>query len=167
MTPPEMKAAPDARAETGRHLGESRTEELRLEALIAHRLSAGETHPLSDLISELGLEGQVRPNADGLTYTDRFRADILQLVTTCRRMALHLLVDVSRGEGAGEPLENRLGIDEISDCFKLRFDHDPDVIRAGKIRFCLVYRMPPGGKPEAICVEAAGHGDAQRRPKGC
>ena len=37
-----------------------RIEELRLEALVAHRLATEETHPLSDLISELGFEGQIK-----------------------------------------------------------------------------------------------------------
>lgn len=34
-------------------------EEIRLEALVASRLATEETHPLSDLIAELGFEGQI------------------------------------------------------------------------------------------------------------
>lgn len=37
-----------------------RIEELRLEALVAHRLATEESHPMSELIKELGFEGQVK-----------------------------------------------------------------------------------------------------------
>ena len=37
-----------------------RIEELRLEALVARRLATEKTHPMSELIKELGFEGQIK-----------------------------------------------------------------------------------------------------------
>lgn len=95
---------------------------------------------------------------DNLTFTDGFRDDIRKLLQPCQKMALQIMVDVAKGERTGEPLENLLGIGDLSDCYKIRFDHDPAFNHEGEYRWRLVYRMEPGGSPKAVSVEAVAVG---------
>ena len=95
---------------------------------------------------------------DNLTYTDGFKDDIKALVRPCQLMALQIMVDVANGTRSGEPLENLLGIGDLSDCYKIRFDHDPAFLHEGEYRFRLVYRMVPGQEPTAVSVEAVAVG---------
>lgn len=95
---------------------------------------------------------------DNLTFTDGFRDDIKTLVQPCQKMALQIMVDVAKGERAGEPLENLLGIGDLSDCYKIRFDHDPEFVNEGEYRFRIVYRMTSGQMPTALSVEAVAVG---------
>lgn len=92
------------------------------------------------------------------TYLEGFREDIHTLVRPCQIMALQILMDVAKGEREGKPLENHLNIGDLSDCLRIRFDHDPEFQHEGEYRFRLVYRLLPNGQAQAVQVEAVAVG---------
>jgi mRNA interferase RelE/StbE len=88
--------------------------------------------------------------------------DALRDMTT-RKMALDMLVLVRDGKTHGQPLDERIGTGDLSDCYKLYFDPDG----SGKPRYRLVYRYTPT-EVAAVAIEAVAVGrradlDAYRR----
>jgi mRNA interferase RelE/StbE len=82
---------------------------------------------------------------------------------TTRKMALDMLVLVRDGKTHGQPLDERIGTGDLSDCYKLYFDPDG----SGKPRYRLVYRYTPT-EVAAVAIEAVAVGrradlDAYRR----
>lgn len=77
--------------------------------------------------------------------------------------ALTLLVEISRGNLAGQKLEALVATGDLSDCRKIYFDIDNNQ----KPRYRLVYRLTPD-EVRAVAVEAVAVGerrslDAYRR----
>ncbi|WP_091471019.1 hypothetical protein [Paenarthrobacter nitroguajacolicus] len=95
---------------------------------------------------------------EGLTFLDGFRDDIKTLVRQGQAMALQLLVDVSQGKTTGLPLDDNAKTGDLSDCFKIYFDHDPAFTQPNEMRFRLVYRLLEDGKVQAATVEAVAVG---------
>lgn len=75
-----------------------------------------------------------------------------------QRMALQLLIDVWKGDIEGAPLDENNKTGDLSDCFKIYFDHDPDFSEPQEMRFRLVYRRLDDGKVEAAAIQAVAVG---------
>jgi hypothetical protein len=64
--------------------------------------------------------------------------------------AMEVFVDVSLGEISGRSLDERGSTGDLSDCFKVYFDINPDI----KPRYRLVYRLlPDNGGVQIISAE--------------
>ena len=70
-----------------------------------------------------------------------------------KRRAIQIIIDVSKGELEGRPLEDHPSVGDLSDCRKVYFDDRDD----DKPRFRLVYRLLPN-EVEAVSVEAVAVG---------
>ncbi|WP_024366960.1 hypothetical protein [Arthrobacter sp. TB 26] len=96
-----------------------------------------------------------------ISVLEGFRSDIKQLPDNCKRMAIQILVDVKDGVLSGEPLGTSLATGDLSDCFKVYFDPDPDFVGRGDWRFRLVYRVLSDGAVEGVVVEGVSVGRRQ------
>ena len=70
-----------------------------------------------------------------------------------KRRAIQIIIDVSKGELEGRPLEDHPSVGDLSDCRKVYFDDRDD----DKPRFRLVYRLL-SNEVEAVSVEAVAAG---------
>jgi len=72
--------------------------------------------------------------------------------------AMEVFVDVSIGDVTGQPLGNLPSTGDLSDCFKVYFDIDPDI----KPRYRLVYRLLPDGGLEIVNAELVAVGKREQ-----
>lgn len=87
-------------------------------------------------------------------YREGFRQDILALPSRqLQKVALQIVVGVSKGRRRGRPLESRVATGDLSDCRKVYFDE----VGTNRPRFRLVYRLLPD-EVEAVEVEAVAVG---------
>ncbi|WP_252975203.1 hypothetical protein [Janibacter melonis] len=71
-----------------------------------------------------------------------------------KRRAIQIMMDVSRRQLEGQPLEDHPSVGDLSDCRKVYFGDTDD----GKPRYRLVYRLLPN-EVEAVEVEAVAVGE--------
>jgi hypothetical protein len=90
-----------------------------------------------------------------LTKAVGFEQDLFALPSRAlMERALTLLVEVSRGNLAGQRLEDLVSVGDLSDCRKIYFDLDNNQ----KPRYRLVYRLTPS-EVRAVTVEAVAVGE--------
>lgn len=90
-----------------------------------------------------------------LTKAQGFEGDLFSLPSRAHmERALTLLVEVSRGNLTGQPLEALIATGDLSDCRKVYFDVDNN----HKPRYRLVYRLTPT-EVRAVAVEAVAVGE--------
>lgn len=76
--------------------------------------------------------------------------DFDALPPSVREKAMQVFIDVSIGEVAGVPLGELASVGDLSDCFKVYFDVDPEIRQP---RYRLVYRLLPEGAVEVVSAE--------------
>jgi hypothetical protein len=91
------------------------------------------------------------------------RSDFIELAERDRelaRVALALASELSENPWLGEEMRSRLGLQELSECRRIRFDRAD---WKGKPRYRLIYRNEPSdGAPHIVAILAA----AQRESLG-
>jgi hypothetical protein len=81
--------------------------------------------------------------------------DLEQLPTTeLRLVALRLLVEIEAGRVSGKPFDSRAHTGDLSDCFKVCFDHP----RGDRPSYRIVYRVNPDKSIAAAHIEAVAVG---------
>ena len=90
-----------------------------------------------------------------LTKAQGFEGDLFSLPTRAlMERTLALLVEVSKGNLTGQPLEVLVATGDLSDCRKIYFDVDNNQ----KPRYRLVYRITPN-EVRAVAIEAVSVGE--------
>lgn len=90
-----------------------------------------------------------------LTKAQGFESDLFALPDRAlMERALTLLVEVSKGNLTGQPLEELVATGDLSDCRKIYFDVDNNQ----KPRYRLVYRLTPN-EVRAVAVDAVSVGE--------
>lgn len=84
-----------------------------------------------------------------------FDSDVYALPKALQQKAIDLLVLVAHGDLRGQPLDERVGTGNLSDCLKIYFDEDPREVRP---KYRLVYRLLPDGV-SAVTVQAVSVGE--------
>lgn len=95
---------------------------------------------------------------EGLQFLEGFGGDIRQFLPRAQRMILELLVDIRNGELEGESLAKQASTGDLSDCFKIYFDDDPDFSELSEMRYRLVYRKLEDGTVEGVVIEGVAVG---------
>ena len=72
-----------------------------------------------------------------------------------QKKTLELLSHIADGRIQGQPLDDRVGTGDLSDCRKVYFDEDP---RSTSPSYRLVYRLLPN-EAQAVAVEAVSVGE--------
>lgn len=71
-----------------------------------------------------------------------------------RAVALRLLLEIEAGQIAGHPLDKLSHVGDLSDCFKVYFDHP----RGDRPAYRLVYRLNPDRSVTAAHIQAVAIG---------
>ncbi len=74
-----------------------------------------------------------------------------------RILAMTLLLEIEAGRVTGKPLDARAHTGDLSDCFKLYFDHP----QGDRPAFRIVYRLNPDSSPDAARIQAVAVGKRQ------
>lgn len=93
-----------------------------------------------------------------VTVLEGFRSDIKLLPENCQRMAIQILLDVRDGHVSGVSLDESPNTGDLSDCYKVYFDPDPEFDKPGEWRFRLVYRILDDGAVAGVVVEGVSVG---------
>lgn len=98
---------------------------------------------------------------EGLRFLDGFGHDIRLLLPNAQRVVIELLLDIRDGKVHGEALSEQQSTGDLSDCFKVYFDHDPAFSNRSDMRFRLIYRQLEDGSVEGVMIEAVAVGRRQ------
>ncbi|WP_139187238.1 hypothetical protein [Pseudarthrobacter chlorophenolicus] len=73
-------------------------------------------------------------------------------------MAIQLLMDIRDGRISGLSLDESSATGDLSDCYKVYFDPDPEFDNRSEWRFRLVYRLLGDGAVAGLTVEGVAVG---------